>query len=163
GEFKSVIAITLIVIANAVLGVSQEYHAEKAIAALQKVSAPIVRGRRGGGENDLRPELLGTGKIVMPEAGCIILDVGGVPASHNMSVQEASLTGESEPIEKNTAAMVNPNITIGDRVNMVYMGTSVTYGRGLAVITSTGQQTELGHIATLIQDVESEQTPLQRR
>jgi Ca2+-transporting ATPase len=163
GEFKSVIAITLIVIANAALGVSQEYRAEKAIAALQKMSAPIVRVRRSGREIDLAPNLLVPGDIVLLEAGSIIPADGRVIESHNMSVQEASLTGESEPIEKSTGPMVNPNITIGDRVNMVYMGTSVTYGRGVAVITSTGQKTELGHIATLIQDVETEQTPLQRR
>lgn len=163
GEFKSVIAITLIVIANAALGVSQEYRAEKAIAALQKMSAPIVRVRRGSREADLAPNLLVPGDIVLLEAGSIIPADARVVKSHNMSVQEASLTGESEPIEKHTDPMVNPNITLGDRLNMVYMGTSVTYGRGLAVITATGQKTELGHIATLIQEVETEQTPLQRR
>lgn len=163
GETKSVIAIALIVVANAALGVSQEYRAEKAIAALQKMSAPIVRLRRGGREMDLSPNLLVQGDIVLLEAGSIIPADGRVIESYNMSVQEASLTGESLPVEKSARQLVNPNTPLGDRVNMVYMGTSVTYGRGLAVITATGQRTELGNIATLIQSVESEQTPLQRR
>ena len=163
GETKSVIAIALIVIANAALGVSQEYRAEKAIAALQKMSAPIVRLRRSGREMDVAPNLLVPGDIVLLEAGSIIPADGRMLESYNMSVQEASLTGESLPVEKSVGQLVNPNTPLGDRTNMVYMGTSVTYGRGLVVITATGQRTELGRIATLIQEVETEQTPLQRR
>jgi Ca2+-transporting ATPase len=163
GETKSVIAIALIVIANAALGVSQEYRAEKAIAALQKMSAPNVRVRRGGREEEISPAALVPGDIVVLEAGSIVPADGRVIESVNMSVQEASLTGESLAVEKSTDALVNPATPIGDRNNMVYMGTSVTYGRGVAVITATGMHTELGHIANLIATVETEPTPLQRR
>jgi Ca2+-transporting ATPase len=163
GEAKSVIAISLIVVANAALGVSQEYRAEKAIAALQKMSAPAVRVRRGRREFDIPPAELVPGDVVLLEAGSIVPADGRVVESFNLSVQEASLTGESVSVEKDVKALANPNITLADRVNMLYMGTSVTYGRGTMLVTSTGMSTELGKIATLIQDVESEQTPLQRR
>jgi Ca2+-transporting ATPase len=163
GEAKSVIAISLIVVANAALGVSQEYRAEQAIAALQKMSAPAVRVRRSGRELDIPPAELVPGDIVLLEAGSIVPADGRVIESMNLSVQEASLTGESIPVEKGVAGLVNPNTQLADRVNMVYMGTSVTYGRGAVVITDIGMNTELGKIATLIQGVESEDTPLQRR
>lgn len=163
GEAKSVIAISLIVVANAALGVSQEYRAEQAIAALQKMSAPAVRVRRSGRELDIPPAELVPGDVVLLEAGSIVPADGRVIESINLSVQEASLTGESLPVEKNIAELVNPNTQLADRVNMVYMGTSVTYGRGTVVITDTGMNTELGKIAKLIQDVESDETPLQRR
>jgi len=163
GEAKSVIAISLIVVANAALGVSQEYRAEQAIAALQKMSAPAVRVRRNGRELDLPPAELVPGDIVLLEAGSIVPADGRVVESYNLSVQEASLTGESLPVEKNITELVNPNTQLADRVNMVYMGTSVTYGRGAVVISDTGMNTELGKIAKMIQGVESEDTPLQRR
>jgi len=163
GEAKSVIAISLIVVANAALGVSQEYRAEKAIAALQKMSAPAVRVRRSGREIDLPPAELVPGDIVLLEAGSIVPADARVVESFNLSVQEASLTGESLPVEKGLPELVNPNTQLADRVNMVYMGTSVTYGRGTVVISDTGMNTELGKIATLIQSVESDPTPLQRR
>ncbi|MCU0463446.1 MAG: cation-translocating P-type ATPase [Anaerolineae bacterium] len=163
GEAKSVVAITLIVVANAALGVSQEYRAEQAIAALQKMSAPAVRVRRAGREEDIPPAELVPGDVVLLEAGSIIPADGRVVESFNLSVQEASLTGESLSVEKDTKPLVNPTTPLADRHNMAYMGTAVTYGRGTVIVTGTGMNTELGKIATLIQSVEGEQTPLQRR
>lgn len=144
GEAKSVIAISLIVVANAALGVSQEYRAEKAIAALQKMSAPSVRVRRSGREQDVPAADLVPGDIVLLEAGSIVPADGRVVESFNLSVQEASLTGESLSVEKDTKIIVNPNTALGDRHNMVFMGTSVTYGRGAFAVTGTGMNTELG-------------------
>ena len=163
GELKSVVAIMAIVVLNALLGVSQEYRAEQAMAALKKMAAPSVRVRRSGNEKDIASDAIVPGDIVLVEAGSIVPADGRVLSSKNLSVQEASLTGESLSVEKHISRIDNPLIPIGDRMNMIYMGTAVTYGRGEAVITSTAMGTELGRIAELIQNVESEQTPLQRR
>jgi Ca2+-transporting ATPase len=163
GKLDSVIAIMAIVILNAVLGVVQEYRAEQAMAALRKMAAPLVRVRRDGHVLDIASRELVPGDVVLLEAGSVIPADGRVIEVANLSVQEASLTGESLPVQKHTDALAKADTTIGDRRNMVYMGTSVTYGRGEAVIVKTGMQTELGRIAQLIQTVESELTPLQRR
>ena len=163
GKVTELIAIMAIVVLNAALGVGQEYRAEKAMAALKKMSAPLVRVRRSGHVLDIDPKELVPGDIVLLEAGSIIPADGRLLEAANLRVQEASLTGESVAVEKSTEALTQPNATLGDRLNMVYLGTAVTYGRGAAVVTSIGMQTELGRIATLIQGVEAEKTPLQRR
>jgi Ca2+-transporting ATPase len=163
GKTTELIAIMAIVVLNAVLGVAQEYRAEKAMAALKKMSAPLVRVRRNGRVIDIDPKELVPGDVVLLEAGSIIPADARLIEAINLRVQEASLTGESEAVEKSTDALTQANATLGDRVNMVYLGTAVTYGRGVAVVTTTGMKTELGRIATLIQGVEAEKTPLQRR
>ena len=163
GKFDSVIAILAIVILNAVLGVVQEYRAEQAMAALKKMAAPLVRVRRGGRVLDIAAREVVPGDIVLLEAGSVVPADGRLVEAANLRVQEASLTGESQPVEKDMLALNDPQAPLGDRHNMVYMGTAVTYGRGAAVITDTGMKTQLGRIAELIQSVESEKTPLQRR
>ncbi|MBZ0294619.1 MAG: cation-translocating P-type ATPase [Anaerolineae bacterium] len=163
GKMDSFIAITAIVILNAVLGVVQEYRAEQAMAALKKMAAPLVRVRRGGRVLDIQSRDLVPGDMVLLEAGSIIPADGRLVEAVNLSVQEASLTGESQPVEKDIAPLASADLPLGDRRNMVYMGTSVTYGRGTALIVETGMQTQLGRIAELIQSVENEPTPLQRR
>jgi Ca2+-transporting ATPase len=163
GKVDSVIAIMAIVLLNAGLGVFQEYRAEQAMAALRQMAAPLVRARRGGRLVNIAARELVPGDIVLLEAGSIIPADGRLIEAANLSVQEASLTGESLPVSKITDALPKADTTLGDRRNMVYMGTSVTYGRGEAVIVKTGMQTELGRIAELIQSVENEMTPLQRR
>lgn len=163
GETDSTIAILGIVILNAILGVVQEYRAEKAMAALKQMAAPLVRVRRDAHVSEISARELVPGDVILLEAGNIIPADARITTSANLSVQEASLTGESHPVEKMSAALDTENLTLGDRVNMVYMGTAVTYGRGNAVVTSTGMNTELGHIAEMIQSVTSETTPLQRR
>ena len=163
GKTTELIAILAIVVLNAALGVAQEYRAEKAMAALKKMSAPLVRVRRGGRVLDIDPVQLVPGDVVLLEAGSIIPADARLYDTANLKVQEASLTGESEPVEKAWEVLTDPKAPLGDRRNMVYFGTSVTYGRGLALVTATGMLTELGRIAQLIQMVEAEKTPLQRR
>ncbi|GIK64617.1 MAG: ATPase [Chloroflexota bacterium] len=165
GELKNVIAIMIIVILNAILGVVQEYRAEKAMQALKKMAAPAVRVRRNGRVVDIPSADLVPGDIILLEAGNIVPADGRLVESANLRIQEASLTGESLPVDKNmdTIAAGDNAVPIGDRHNMVYLGTAVTYGRGAAVVTDIGMATELGKIATMIQSVGGEKTPLQRR
>ncbi|NDJ34287.1 MAG: cation-translocating P-type ATPase [Chloroflexi bacterium] len=156
--------IMAIVVLNATLGFVQEYRAEQAMAALKKMAAPLVRVRRGGDIKDIPSGELVPGDIVLLEAGAIIPADCRIVEAANLRVQEAALTGESEAIDKNDEILHSADhVPIGDRVNMVYRGTSVTYGRGEAMVVATGMQTELGRIARMIQAVESDPTPLQRR
>ncbi len=163
GDYKDAIAIMTIVILNAILGFSQEYRAEKAMAALKKMAVPTVKMRRDGRVQEISARELVPGDIVLLEAGDMVPADARLLESINLRVQEAALTGESEPVEKTAAPLSGENLTLGDRINMVYMGTVVTYGRGVVVIVETGMQTELGNIADMIQSVEREPTPLQRR
>ena len=163
GEYNDVYVIMAIVILNAILGFTQEYRAEQAIAALKKLAVPTVKARRNGRIEEISARELVPGDVVFLETGDLLPADGRILESVNLQVQEAALTGESEAVIKIDTALNKDNLQIGDRRNMVFMGTTVTYGRGTAVITSTGMNTELGNIAELIQDVESEETPLQRR
>ncbi|MCJ7675863.1 MAG: HAD-IC family P-type ATPase, partial [Sedimentisphaerales bacterium] len=163
GDYKDAIAILAIVVLNAVLGVTQEYRAEKAMAALKKMAVPIVKVRRDGHIHEISTRNVVPGDVVLLDAGGFVPADGRLLESVNLRIQEASLTGESEPVEKHAGTLDDEHLPIGDRRNMVYMGTVVTYGRGLAIITETGMRTELGRIAEMIQRVEREPTPLQRR
>lgn len=163
GDMKDAIAIFAIVILNAVIGLVQEYRAEQAMAALKEMATPTVMVRRNGKPQEIDAKQLVPGDLVFLEAG------GKVPAdarlveTANLRVEEASLTGESEPVEKAVKPLEEENLSLGDRKNMLYMGTTVTYGRGTAVVVGTGMDTELGRIAEMIQTVEDDQTPLQKR
>ena len=163
GEYTDAVVIMIIVVLNAVLGFTQEYRAETAMAALKKMAVPHVRVRRGGRIQEISASGLVPGDLVLLEAGNIVPADGRVVDSINLRVQEAVLTGESEPVEKTTAVLSNDDLPLGDRRNLAYMGTVVTYGRGSLMITDTGMSTQLGHIANMIQSVGQEATPLQRR
>ncbi|MBK5293620.1 MAG: cation-translocating P-type ATPase [Acidobacteriia bacterium] len=163
GDYKDAIAIGAIVVLNAILGFSQEYRAEKAMAALKKLAVPSVRVRRDGEVREIPAFQLVPGDVVLLEAGNFVAADCRVLESAGLQTHEAALTGESEPIRKITDAIDQPELPLGDRHNMAYMGTFVTAGRGQAVVTETGMRTELGRIATLIQTVKREPTPLQRR
>jgi len=163
GKGTETAAILAIVTLFAVLGFIQENRAERAMAALQQLAVPAVRVRRDGAVNEIPAGELVPGDIVLLEAGnAVPADLRLLEAAH-LRIQEAALTGESEPIEKTVEAIPLSDLPLGDRRNMAYLGTSVTYGRGRAVAVATGMNTELGRIATLIQDVAPERTPLQRR
>jgi P-type Ca2+ transporter type 2C len=163
GETTDALIIMIIVVLNAVLGFTQEYRAEQAMAALKKMAEPHVRVRRDGRVQDITAHELVPGDIILLEAGNSIPADARLVESANLRVQEAVLTGESEPVEKSVEALHSENPPIGDRLNMVFMGTVVTYGRGLALVVQTGMETQLGKIADMIQTVGAEKTPLQRR
>ncbi|SDY70914.1 Ca2+-transporting ATPase [Citreimonas salinaria] len=163
GKSVDAIAILAIVLLFVVLGVVQEYRAQRAIAALKQMSAPAVRLLRGGRTIEVASPHLVPGDIILLEAGNIVPADLRVVESRALRVQEAALTGESEAVEKAVEALGEPELGIGDRTNMAYKGTAVTYGRGKGVVVETGMRTELGRIATMLQGVRHEPTPLQRR
>ena len=163
GDLKDAVAILAIVVLFGLLGFVQEYRAEQAMAALRKMSVPNVRVRRDGTVVETSATQLVPGDVVLLEAGNVVPADGRLIESANLRIQEAALTGESEPIEKDPIELPGADRPLGDRKNMAYMGTLVTYGRGSFIVTDTGMQTELGKIATLIQSVAQELTPLQKR
>ncbi len=163
GKTTETVAIAAIVILFGILGFVQEYRAEQAMAALKKLAVPIVRVVRGGERRELSARELVPGDVVLLEAGSAVPADVRLVESVNLRIQEAVLTGESEAVEKNTDALAAESLPLGDRVNLGYMGTAVTYGRGTAVVVGTGMATELGKIAALIQNVDESSTPLQRR
>lgn len=163
GKVEEFIAIMTIVVLNAALGVFQEYRAEQAIAALKKMSQPNVRVRRNGQDASVEASQLVPGDILVIEAGNIIPADARILEAHNLRVQEASLTGESYPVDKTARTLDGDNLPLGDRKNMVYTGTSVAYGRGEALVVNTGMTTELGRIADMLQSVGGDKSPLQKR
>ena len=163
GEFVDAIAIIAIVVLNAILGVMQEHRAEKAMAALKSFAVPVVRVRRGGHVVEVTARDLVPGDVVLLEAGSHVPADGRLLEAVNLRIQEATLTGESEPVEKHSEPVAGTDVALGDRRNMVYMGTAVVAGRGVALATETGMRTELGRIAEMLQTVRREPTPLQKR
>jgi P-type Ca2+ transporter type 2C len=162
-DYTNAVAILVIVAFNAGLGIRQEYQARQAIAALKKLAVSTVRVRRDDRVQEISARELVPGDIVLLETGNLIAADYRLLESVNLRIQEASLTGESEPIDKSPERLGPDDLSLADRHNMAYMGTVVTYGRGLAVVTETGNQTELGHISTAIQTVKPQPTPLQQR
>ena len=166
-EFPTdVIIILAVVLINAVLGVLQESKAEKAIEALQEMSAATSKVLRDGKVTVIHSEDLVVGDIVLLEAGDSVPADARVLESASLQVEEAALTGESVPVTKITEAIKTADgkdVTLGDRKNMVYMGSIVVYGRGVAVVTATGMDTEMGKIADALAQAEEGKTPLQRK
>lgn len=163
GSLKDAATIFAIVILFALLGFFQDYRAERAIAALKKLALPLVRVRRAGQVQDLPATELVPGDMVLLEAGSVAPADCRLLEAHSLKVQEALLTGESEAVEKQTDRIEVTELPLGDRRNLLFMGTLVSTGRAVAVVTATGMQTELGKIATLLQQVGQEWTPLQKR
>jgi len=157
------IAIMAIVILNAIMGMIQESRAEASLAALKKMAAPEAQVLRDGHRQTVPAPQLVPGDIVFIEAGNFIPADIRLLEAVNLSIEEASLTGESVPAKKTAEGRLEADIPIGDRDNSAFMGTTVTYGRGKGVVTGTGMHTQLGLIATMLQAVEDEETPLQKR
>ena len=163
GEWVDSIAIMFIVVLNAVVGVIQESKAEQALAALQKMSAPNVQVIRDGLQVAIPGREIVGGDIVLLDAGNYVPADLRLVESINLKIEEASLTGESVPVEKNAGVVLDKDIPLGDRKNSAFMGTLITYGRGKGLVTGTGMNTQIGLIAEMIQSFEAEDTPLQHR
>jgi Ca2+-transporting ATPase len=163
GEFIEASAILAIVILNAALGVIQERRAEQALAALRRLAAPEADVVRGGSRQTIPASQLVPGDIALLEAGNYVPADLRLLEAANLRVEEAALTGESVPVQKDASANLQEDIPLGDRKNTVFMGTLVNYGRGRGVVVATGMHTQIGVIAEMLQSVQQEPTPLQRR
>ncbi len=162
-DFVDPVIILLIIVVNATLGVMQEARAEKALEALKKMSAPTAHVLRDGSVSVLSSSELVPGDIIMLETGGFVPADARLITAVNLKTEEASLTGESTPVEKNAEVLLRPDTNLSDRINLVLATSTVTYGRGVAVVTATGMNTQVGHIARLIMEDETPMTPLQKR
>ena len=161
--FKDTIAIMAIVILNGILGYVQESRAEKALAALKKLSSPSVRVLRDGKLGDVAAKELVPGDVMLLEAGVQIAADGRLIEQSNLQVRESALTGEAEAVNKQAILTLPEDAPLGDRLNSVFQGTEVVQGRAKVLVTHTGMRTELGKIAAMLQSVDGEPTPLQQR
>ncbi|PWL73974.1 MAG: ATPase [Clostridiales bacterium] len=162
-SFTEVFIILVVVLLNAVLGVIQESKAEAAIEALQSMTAAKCKVLRGGELKVIESSRLVPGDVVVLEAGDAVPADGRLLESASLKIEEAALTGESVPVNKAVEVIFDGDVPLGDRRNMCYMGSTVVYGRGRAVVTATGMGTEMGRIAGVLARTEQEQTPLQRK
>ena len=162
-SFTEVFIILVVVLLNAVLGVIQESKAEAAIEALQSMTAAKCKVLRGGELKVIESSRLVPGDVVVLEAGDAVPADGRLLESASLKIEEAALTGESVPVNKAVEVIFDGDVPLGDRRNMCYMGSTVVYGRGRAVVTATGMGTEMGRIAGVLAQTEQEQTPLQRK
>ena len=163
GEYVDSIAIMCIVVLNAVIGVIQESKAEQALAALKKMAAPSAQVLRDGHQVTVPARELVPGDIVLLEAGNYVPADMRLATTVNLKIEEASLTGESVPVEKNATLVLDNEAGLGDRKNSAFLSTLITYGRGKGLVTGTGMRTQLGLIAEMIQSYEEEDTPLQQK
>ncbi|PLZ22125.1 cation-translocating P-type ATPase [Fischerella thermalis] len=161
--FKDTIAILAIVVLNGILGYVQESRAEKALAALKKLSSPNVRVIRDGKPTEVAAKDLVPGDVMLIEAGMQVAADGRLLEVSNLQIRESALTGEAQAVNKQAETTLPEETGIGDRINSVFQGTEVVQGRGKVLVTNTGMKTELGKIAAMLQSVESEPTPLQQR
>jgi Ca2+-transporting ATPase len=163
GEWGTTLVLVCLTVFNAVLGLRGEAKAEASLAALAGTMKNIARVRRDGEVKEIEAEGLVPGDIVLMEAGNVVPADGRLFVAATMEIEEAALTGESVATLKDTSAITKPEVPLGDRVNMAFMNTSVTRGRGEIVVTTTGMGTEMGHIADLLNKTEADKTPLQKQ
>ena len=162
-EFSDAVIILIVVLLNAIIGMVQEGKAQDALDALKKLSSPSALVRREGILCEIPAEQLVPGDVVVLEAGRVVPCDLRLITSINLKIEESALTGESVPVTKDADAVIAENAGLGDRVNMAFSSTSVTYGRGEGVAIGTGMQTEIGRIAAMLGDAPDEMTPLQKR
>lgn len=163
GEFSDALIMLGVIMINAVIGTVQENKAERSLDALKEMSSPSAMVRRGGVTREIPSAELVPGDIVVLEAGRVIPADLRLLDSVNLKIEESSLTGESVPVEKDASFKAEGEMPLGDRINMAYQSTFVTYGRGEGVVVGTGMNTEIGNIAKLINETKQELTPLQKR
>jgi Ca2+-transporting ATPase len=162
-EAGTTILLAGLTVLNAVIGLRQEAKAEESVAALAQMMKTIARVRRDGQPIEIDAEEVVPGDVVLVEAGNLIPADGRVVVAATLEIEEAALTGESLPVGKQTEPVSGDEVPLGDRICMAYMNTSVTRGRGEYIVTETGMATEIGHIANMLANTESEKTPLQKQ
>ena len=162
-DLSTTLVLLILTVFNAVLGLRQEAKAEASLAALASTMKNITRVRRDGEAKEVEAENVVPGDIVLMEAGNVVPADGRLFVTATMEIEEAALTGESVATLKDTAAIDKPEVALGDRINMAFMNTSVTRGRGEMIVTTTGMGTEMGHIADLLNKTEADKTPLQKQ
>lgn len=160
---KDAIAIFAIVVLNGILGYFQESSAEKALAALKNLASPLVRVVRDSKISEIAAKELVPGDVMLLEAGVKVAADGRLIEASNLQVRESALTGEAIAVTKQADIELQEDVSLGDRINLIFQGTEVVQGRAKAIVTNTGMKTELGKIAAMLQSVESEPTPLQQR
>ena len=163
GVWSTTIVLVLLTLFNAVLGLRQESKAEASLAALSETMRNIARVRRDGEAIEVDAEGLVPGDVVLIEAGNMVPADGRLFVAATLEIEEAALTGESTPTLKSTETIPGPDVGLGDRVNLAFMNTPVTRGRGELIVTATGMDTEIGHIAELLNKTEADKTPLQKQ
>ncbi len=163
GELEDALVIAAIVILNAVIGVVQERRAEDALDALKKMASPRARVLRSGETEVVEASSLVPGDIILVDAGDSIPADARLVESAMLKLDESSLTGESVPVDQDADVILDDDAALGDRVNMVHMGSSVTYGRGVATVVATGMSSQMGKIAAMLQEGGQETTPLQQK
>jgi Ca2+-transporting ATPase len=163
GEYTDSIIILAVVVLNSIMGVVQESKAEKALAALKQMSKPFAKVKRNGEVQQINSQEIVPGDIVIIEAGDYVPADMRLIETASLKIEEATLTGESVPSDKVIEPINKPDIVVGDRKNMAYMGSSVTHGRGVGTVTSTGMYTEVGKIAGYLSEQKTEETPLQKK
>lgn len=161
GKFESTIVILVVVIVNAILGAAQHVKAEQALSNLKALSSPTAKVLRNGEKKEIPSREILAGDILYIDAGDYISADGRIIETYSLQVNESSLTGEAESVLKTTEVIDGENVSIGDRKNMVFSGSFATYGRAVVVVTSIGMNTEIGKIASLIENAEEKKTPLQ--
>ena len=161
GNVESAVVILVVIIINAILGTVQHLKAEESISSLKNLSAPKSKVLRDGEKVEVLSKYLVPGDIVFVEAGDVVPADGRVIESFSLLINESSLTGESEGVEKISSVIDKDELALGDQKNMVFSGSLVSYGRGVILVTTTGMKTELGKIASLLEATKEKQTPLQ--
>ncbi|MDR2486700.1 MAG: HAD-IC family P-type ATPase, partial [Clostridiales Family XIII bacterium] len=162
-EVADAIIIVTIILLNAVIGVVQENKAEKSLEALKRMSSPFALVRRDGGSVEIPAAELVKGDIVLLEAGRVVPADLRLIETVNLKVEESALTGESVPVEKDAGFLTQEDVGIGDRLNMAWLSTGVSYGRGEGIVVATGMDTEMGRIARMLSEEKESMTPLQRK
>ena len=162
-EWVDSLIIVIVVLFNAILGVVQENNAEKSLEALKKMSAPQAKVIRDGQRKVIASRELTIGDVVLLEAGDFVPSDGRILESYNLQIDESALTGESVPVNKTSDPLEQDDVPLGDRKNMAFSSTVVTYGRGTMLVTSVGMENEVGKIAGMLMNTEKESTPLQNK